>query len=576
MAALDFSEYVKRLDDRLFRQSAIGRLSQWIETHTTLGGKPFSFRGHEFQKDIVDSTSFDICAVKPAQVGLSELMARLLLSFLATADDIAAMLLFPTIHEAQRFIKSRIDPIVETSSYLKNAIATANDSASFKRIGSSQLHTGGTHGKPVISMSVDLLVVDEVSFCDQEVLVTAESRLQHSRFSDPITGSRGFKRRFSTPTTPGYGISALFEESDQHYRIVRCNHCQHEFWPNFLEHCVVDGFDDSMANLSYLDALKLDRAGKVGTARLLCPSCHNVPDLHPEHREWVAFQPGRARQGWQVSPFDLPDYHSAASLIRQLIHYREQTGHFRNFSLGLPYADATNSILDDVIEKNISVRWVPPDQAQALGVYGTVAGMDVGLVSHFVVGKWVGGQFHVLYFEKVRLGKGGEGLFERAMELLGCFGVELLVCDNQPFTDSIRRIKAARPEGWVLPNLYNLPATKFSAYDVTRDNDVSSNRTKTLDYTAKLVNSGTIQWPLHAELADVRLHLQNSKRIDRTKENGEVVSEWVKVSSEDHYFHSLNYMVVAADIQQQRNLSGWAPVPGFIEAEVGSKAEDVA
>ena len=69
------------------------------------------------------------------------------------------------------------------------------------------------------------------------------------------------------------------------------------------------------------------------------------------------------------------------------------------------------------------------------------------------------------------------------------------------------------PEGWVLPNFYSLHDKKLPLF-VVNDNDhvVASHRTKTLNLTAKKVNTGQIRWPMLEEMATVRKHLQGMKR----------------------------------------------------------------
>jgi len=207
---------------------------------------------------------------------------------------------------------------------------TGNDSASFKQIGTSQLFLVGTQ-KPLISIPCDLLVVDELDFCVKDNLITAESRMSHSRFREEETGTRGFRRRWSTPTASGIGVSALYDLSDQRKRFVKCLSCGEWFWPNFLEHCVVDGFDHGFKELTYLDVIALENSNKLNTARLLCPHCRNevtMQNLAYPYREWVAEYPERKMtEGWQVSPFDLPAHHSPASIMRQMLNYRGEVGH---------------------------------------------------------------------------------------------------------------------------------------------------------------------------------------------------------------------------------------------------------
>jgi hypothetical protein len=138
-----------------------------------------------------------------------------MLGFVAISPDTVGIYTLPTVHEALRFSKSRIDPVIRGSKYLSSIIVNGNDSSSFKQLGTSQIFMAGTFGKALISIPTDILLCDEVDFSNPEVLVTAESRLSHSRLTNDELDIRGIRRKFSTPTLPQMGISALFEKSDQ-------------------------------------------------------------------------------------------------------------------------------------------------------------------------------------------------------------------------------------------------------------------------------------------------------------------------------------------------------------------------
>jgi hypothetical protein len=541
--------FFDRVRDGLANRTSLGRVSPWLQKHTKMSGRLFSFKDHEFQIDIADSAHHDVVVKKPSQVGLTELISRSVLAFSAIEHDAVTMYLLPTVMEAQRAAKARLDPIIDASATLDSLRVAAADSASFKRIGTCQLVMAGTQ-KPVISIPTDLLVVDELDFCNAENVATAESRLEHSEFYDEELDIRGIRRKWSTPTVPGVGTDAGFQISDQRRRLTHCPHCGHWFWPQWLLHCVIDGWDKPLSELTAYDANMLDQRGLLQTIRLLCEKCHaplKMTDLAHENREWVAEYPSRRLvQGWHVNPFDLPKYRTPITIARQLIRYGSNTNHFRNFVLGLEYADASNSILDSAVESAMELRAVPPDVAESIGVSGCVAGMDVGKTSWFVVGKPVGREIHVLWAEQIRLSDAGNALLERILYLLKVYGVFRYIPDALPYTPTVLDVQALRPEGWVLPAMYSLHDKKLPLQVVNEtDWSIAMHRTKTLNRAARMVNAGLIKWPRCAEMEVVRSHFQNIKRIDRPDEaSGDVQSDWVK-TGDDHYAHATNYLVAA-------------------------------
>lgn len=575
----EYKEFIQRISDSLDDRSSLGRLSKWVAKYTYIGGRPFSFRDHEWQAAILDSRHHNVAIMKCSQVGLSEIATRFVLAFLATNPETVAIITYPALKDAQRYAKSRIDPVIQGSKHLLNLMAPGADSSMFKMISTSQLHLSGTYGKAIISIPTDLLVSDETDFSNAEALVTAESRLTHSRFVNEATGERGLKRSFSTPTVHDFGVSALYARSDQRRYMCRCRHCTEWFWPQFLEHAVVDGWDRPMTELTYMDAIQLDEAGKLDSARILCPNCHHVitrGDLGATYREWVAEYPEKVSvEGWAVSPLDMPAYHYAPSLMRKLIGYRAEVGHFRNFTLGLPYTDASNSILNERVRANTVVAPVSPEEAKSTGVYGTVAGLDLGKTSWFLVGKPYRDTLQIIWAEQIRLrDENGSDLQSRVLYLLEAFGVWRLVTDSMPYTDSVLAIQAAKGQGTVLPCSYNLSDRSLRSYEVKEHLDkpweVLAHRTKSLNNTTRLVNSGQVKFPLHAEMSTVEKHLQGMKRVDRVDGDGEQDSNWVK-TGDDHYFHALNYLSIAADVTQVEFFSGWAPVPTIGEVSVGQK-----
>jgi hypothetical protein len=571
-------EYLNRVKDAIERTSALGRLSYWLEKHTTLGGKPYSFAGHEYQRDIIDSNHPNDVIIKPSQAGVSEGSARLALGFLAVSPDAVGIYTLPTVHESLRFSKSRVDPIIRGSKYLSGAMLSGSDSSSFKQIGSSQLFMAGTFGKALISIPTDLLINDEVDFSNAEVLVTAESRLSHSRFYNEALDIRGIRRKFSTPTLPSIGVSAMFDKSDMRRRMVRCRHCGGWFWPNFLQHVVVKGYDSSMEDITYTDVQDLEERGLLNTAQLLCEHCHKPitqANLGPDYREWVAERPHVLHsRGWAVSPFDLPSLHSPASLLRKKLEYQDEEGHFRNFSLGLPYADASNSVLPNAVKDNTCLSPVYPDSASA---YGCVAGLDVGKTSWLVIGKPVGRELHVIWAERIQIKAGDEDLlFTTVVERLKQFRVLRFVCDGLPYTDTVLRIQARFDPGLVLPCGYTLTDKRLPMYKIQdSDHSLAANRTKTLDFIVKKINNGLAKFARFPELHTLTTHLQGMKRVDKLDNTSNWTSDWVK-SGPDHYFHALNYMNMAASMVEETWDTAWAPPTTIVQAQVGRKAEQAS
>lgn len=565
------SEFLNRIKDQIAQTSALGRLSDWLVKHTTIKGQPYSFKNHEFQKDLLDERHPDVCVIKPSQVGLSETVARMTLGFLAVQTGSTAIYTLPTVNEALRFVKARVDPVIDGSKFIKSVMSSGSDSSSFKRIGGSNFYAVGTWGRDLISIDADLVCADEVDSSNPVVLKSIESRLIHSRFKNEETGVRGFRRYLSTPSVTGIGISAMFERSDKRRRLVRCLHCTHWFHPNFLEHFVVQGYDLPFSSLTAEDVIDLDERGLLETTKLLCPSCHKEitqRNLGAEHREWVAENPSiTAFRGYMVSPLDLPEYHSPQSLLRARIRYGNEESQFYNYTLGLPYNSSTNSISAEAVRQNIVLEPAFPGTP----IYGAVLGLDVGKTSWITISKpvRVNGvtELHILWAEQVRVED--DNLYTTVVERMRQFGVIRAVVDSAPYFDTILRIQSAFPEGMVIPCTYTLTDRKLPSY-IVNDNTwtVSANRTKCFDLFAKNINSGKVKFARFPEINTFATHLQNIKRVER-REDGELVSEsWEKTGS-DHYAHSGLYSSMAAQMVDAGEYINFSPLPSIKEAVIG-------
>jgi hypothetical protein len=568
-------EFLSRLRDTVARTSSLGRLSDWLVQNTSLNGSKFSFLEHEYQIPIINSKSPNQAVIKPSQCGLSEMSARLVLAFLAVQSDTTAMYILPTVSEALRFSKSRIEPIIRDSKYLSGIMQAGNDNAAFKMLGTSQLHMSGSQ-KAVISVATDFLVIDEIDFCNAENLVTAESRLTHSKFKNEELNVRGIRRQLSTPSLIGVGISAMFEQSNKQYRLVKCKHCGEWSNPSFLDNVVVQGYDRSMHEISYVDVLDLDERGLLSTAQLLCPSCKNVitkENLQPDYREWVAENPSvKHTEGFSVNPFDLPEYHSAESILRKRINFMEEQGHFYNFVLGLPHDSSSNSILPSAVRDNTTLNPVMPGS----NVNGCVAGLDIGKTSWLLIGKPmnVNGveELHVIWAEQIRVdGNNVDNLFLTVVERFKQFNVVQAIIDSAPFWDTVIKIQHQFPDGMVMPAMYTLTDRNMPSHKVNEsDWIVSLNRTKSLDFLVKQVNTGKVKFASFPENETLSKHLQGMKRVERTDTEGKLTEKWQKISA-DHYFHALNYLQIAGSMVETGAYTNFSPRATIAQAFVGKQ-----
>ena len=336
----------------------LSHMSRWIcnnTRHPKDVTKHWSFDEHEFQLDIVNDSANDMVVKKCSQVGLSEVAVRSTLGMIDVNPNSTAIYTLPTGGFATNFVKSRFDPVIDSSPELRLKVDPDTDNTSLKKIGGSFLYIRGTFTQTAaISVPADILVHDEVDFSDQTTLTSFTSRLGHVKEEDII------RRRFSTPTVSGFGVSLLFEQSTQNWYAVKCSHCETWQIPLFERDVVIPGFDGNV--LKDLEKEDLtDPRYQFDHAYLECPKCKqelSVANLaNPERRQWVAARPGHARSGYQVQPFDVPTINPVSRTLRALDDF-DRKADWVNFKVGRDFQDSETSFIAEAVEQAFACgRW---------------------------------------------------------------------------------------------------------------------------------------------------------------------------------------------------------------------------
>jgi len=567
--------FFNRVTNGTDRSNSLAFLSEWICKHTFLSGKPFSFKHHEYQKQIVDDPHSRKNVKKCSQVGLSELSVRITLAFLSVSRSKRAIYTLPTSRFASKFAKDRFDPVIEESELLTSLRVKSADSAEMKRLGSSTLYLNGTFGQSAaISIAAHMLLHDEIDFSDADVVATYQSRLRHAEEDE--YGFKGLTYRFSTPTVKGFGISEFFNNSTKNYYMCKCSKCSTWVAPDFFRDVVLPGYDKDLRSFSSYDAK--DPNNILEKAYIKCSKCGHdlINDLKdPMRREWVAMNPKAREAGYQVNPFDVPVYNTIPSLLLQAADYK-RIGDWHNFTLGMEYEDADNTFLTEPFNYGVRARWTTPE----MGATGTFAGLDVGKISHIIIGKEISGRIEILYAAKLKM-TGDLALATQVKELMSRFGVGLLVIDAMPdFSTALTLISLSRP-GQVFANYYQQKPPKNKLTNMVikeEDSVVSSYKTGVFDELCKLHNGFGISYPEHEEIREVARHMKNLKKIvsgDKSMtDNPDGV--WVN-TGEDHYGHAMNYAMIARELMESTLSSmGFAMPPDVTKIRMGTKEKAVS
>lgn len=564
-----------RLRMQLNRESGLSELDKVVTKYGFVNGKPYSFKDHEFQIEIIKDTRARIDVRKCSQVGLSELMVQKVLAMCATMQHTRIIFTLPTRDMAMPFSKDRFDGAIDQSDFYSGLVERASNSASQKKIGTCTLYISGSFGaNSAISVPAEIVISDEVDFSNEAVLGKLNSRLRHASMVDEM-GNRGMRMRFSTPTVDDYGVDAGFKKGDQRYYMCRCKHCNHVQAPDFFHDFVVPGFDRSIIELSKDDMTNplFDFQG----AWIRCSKCSKdlfESLLDPDCRMWVAKCPDVWDHSYQVSPWDVPKYNTPAAIIKQMGDYPLKSD-FYNFVLGLPFSDAENTFIvsDEHRQKVADVEmWM---YQQTLVTCQTVAGMDVGKTCHFTVLAKRGKQWAVVYVEKI-INSRETPATEQVLARFDYFRCAKLCIDAGPDITLVNNLVGAREN--IVAVVYVGKVSGILPIDVKPAGDViNADRTKTLTLTMAKHNAGEYRYPTREDITrDIFAHLKTTKKIRVQTASGDTEERFTKTSTTDHWVHSLNYAGIAAMVVEDladSSVVGIAPMVGRVQ--VGSRAPSV-
>lgn len=528
--------HLERLKSATTNRHTAGSLPEWICEHTYIGGDRYSFANHEYQERILRDESREIVIRKCSQVGLSETSARMALALCAVIPNFTVGYTLPTAGFATTFMRTRIDPVIQSSPYLSDMIHTTTDNAEVKRLGDSYLYLKGSQSSNApISVPMDMLIHDELDFSDPEVISQYQSRLTHSRHKRKI--------KLSTPTVPGRGIDKEFQRSRRWFNLVKCSRCGHWFTPDFYRHVKIPKFTGDLREITKANLHKYD----YSRAYVECPACGGAPSMQPDYREWVLENPDDyfLAAGYQVSPFDAPNIITPGYLIEASTQYKRRID-FENFSLGLPAEDKESTLLAEEL-KAVIVQMSP-------GGLGRVMGLDMGMECHCVIADvtW-DGQLIIVHSEVIPVGK----VRERRKELARQFGVRMTVVDSQPYTETVL---AMQQEDM---NLYGAVYTRsksietYTVKDQEADDEkgrsevrqVNINRDKAFDALMEDIRSGRV-YKVSDENDELWVtQLTDMRRMKEWTADAEMSFVWRKSEDgNDHFHHATLYCRIASQI----------------------------
>ena len=296
----------------------------------TESGKPIDFHTHRYLVDIYADESKKLAVMKAAQIGLStlQIFRSLWRAYYMKLDIIYVL---PSFTDIKDFVAGKVNRIVDQNPKLQEWVSD-KDSIEQKHVGTATIYYRGSWAeRQALMISADELCLDEYDRCDQSVLETYESRLQHSK--------HGYISVFSNPSTPGRGVHRFYEQSDK--KIWHITHtCGQSF--HFEENCV--NYDKEIYE---------------------CPHCKG--EITDEQRR-MGFWQKTAEGEW--SGYKIPLWIHPDIPASKIVDYKKNKSadYFANFVAGEPYISVSDAISVEQVLANCSSKVNPLKSRIIIGV----------------------------------------------------------------------------------------------------------------------------------------------------------------------------------------------------------------
>lgn len=529
------NEHLQRIKDGISNAYTLANLSSWIAKNTTLEGRPLSYKGREYQIDVIDDPALTLYVNKCAQVGLSEIFARWGLATVTTQKNFTTIYTFPASTDAELFAKARLDPVIKGSKAIVREMSRTVNSVELKQFGSNSfLYMRGTFSETgALSVPADLIIHDEYDRSDMANVAAYVSRLQMKPTK--------MRRIFSTPTIAKYGIDLECQTARRKKQLWKCNHCNHHFLPTYHHDVVIPGYTGEKREINKMN-LK-DIAWR--DAKLLCPKCGKIPDSGLVNREWVIENPSEAFEAvaYYITPFCAPMFLSMPYLVEASTKFNKWS-EFCNQALGETATDTVEMLTESDVRGSHTPNDISSSDMHFMGC-------DMGIHCHITIGRVSQGLLLVVYREKVFYTK----FEERRRELCAKYRVLVSVHDMFPYTDIITRIVNFDPSAYGAVYVEKKTTETYTVKDQEEKPEegklnvraVMVNRNVAFDELMGLFKSKQIV--IYALDDEFVIHCMDMKRVPKFTKQEDLRYVWEKTQGNDHYFHSLLYLHIATKLR---------------------------
>lgn len=527
-------EHLRRVQDGARDVYSLSNLSSWIEKYLRLEGRKFDMSGrYSFQKRIVNDTSRVVNTIKCAQIGLTTATIAYFLAAMATQRKFNVVYALPSQTDASKIVTTKIDPIINESSRLRQLADKNVATVELKQIGNNFLFCRGAKSETAaLSISADCLVADEIDRSDPNVLKQFRSRLQASELA--------IIKQFSTPTIDGVGISKEAEVSRRYRSFAKCYCCGHVWLPSYHTDMKVPGYTADISEITRTNIQTLDWK----SAHWNCPSCGKDPQLHPSRLQWVCENESESWEAstYYVNPVVCCEVLKPAYLVRTSTEFNTRS-EWLNQVLGETSTENDEQIVRQDIEESFC-QSLDSTEMHYLGA-------DMGLLCHVAIGRRTqAGELLIVHRETVPV----SNFIQRRSELMKQYRIAVSVMDVFPYTQTVMQICDYDVNAYGCTFSTGNSPELFTIQEKVADADegklnlrlVKANRTRALDEILTLFKEKRILTARVSDSEDDKFlsHVLSMKRVQVFVKD-ELQFSWKKTNGEDHMMFAIMYLNLA-------------------------------
>lgn len=501
------------------------RLWLALNHHRTHNNKPITLDKHHYLVSIYTDNSDHICIMKSTQCGISEYL--IVYTIDKSMKGLNIFYALPDLPVMRRFVLNRFNKsMAYTPFYRKlqkpSAIDEADktESISLKDIGKGTIaFVGSQTPSPFTEFPADVKIVDEKDRCDPDNLAMGDERLSHSDYQ--------IKVDVSNPTVEEYGIHEDFLNSDQKLWYIRCSRCGKWIQPDFFTH-IVRQVDEN----NWIIRDKDWSAELLRDIYPVCEYCNRAFDRF-NRGEWLDTATGKI-SGYSINKL----FSSNVTMTYMIDRFNAGLSNsgkmqrFYNGDLGRPLTASgmklNETLLDECRDKYL---------ISIVNGYLHFTDRDV-----IVSGIDVGAQLHVTIW-KITADLGMQALYigtvtnpEDYIQLHARFKVKVGVIDANPETRMAKKIVATL-KGMFLCYYGQVKADVVNGHNKS----ITVDRTQTLDAVQEFVILKKLILPIN--IRSIEGYYKQMTKSTRVYDEKKEKYEWTK--TEDHYFHSTGYALLA-------------------------------